>query len=144
MKNYLMFGDKKFPLKEVMERLGVEGVPEYETRLCQEVRSGVIRAGLSGDPDYSAIFLEYQPKDAHCDLPILVSQTEQPTGDNSGPVRTYLYDRETQYFAYSDLDTRSDDEVEEELYEPEIAVSGEPYMETVVRLEDQYVRIERS
>ena len=142
MESYLMFGDKKFSLSEVMERLGVEGVTDYDVHLCQEVRSGVIRAGVTGDQDYPGIFLDFALKNTPGSLPILVSQTEQPAGDDSSPVRTYLYDREDQYFAYSDLDTRPDKEVDEELHEPEIVVSGESYMETIVRLEDEFVRIE--
>lgn len=142
MENYLMIGDKRFPLNEVMKRLGVEGVSACEVRLCQEVRSGVIKAGVSCDPFYPAIYLDFQPKDAPSALSIPISTTEQPT-EGDCPVRSYLYDREDQYFAYSDLDIRSDDEVDKELRSPEIVVSGEPYMDTVVKFENQFVQVEK-
>ncbi len=131
MKSCLEINGQKFPLSKVVEMLGVKG-DISEVSLCQETRSGVLKANVFADPDYPAINLNFLPKGAL--LPIPVSATEQPTRSDA-PVRTYLFDRSDSYFAYSNLDIRPDSEVDEELRASEIVVASPLQCNTIVEYE---------
>ena len=140
MESYLLIGGHKVPLTEVMERLGIKGESAVDVHLCHEAKDGVIMASVATVEEYhlcSAIYVEFLTKDP-IDAPIPVSKTEQSTeGDH--PVRTYLFDRWERYFAYSDLDTRSDAEVCEKPRSCEIVVNGEYDTGTTAIIDSEYV-----
>jgi len=129
MESYLQIKDRTFPLSKVIEMLGAKGIAR-EVSLCQETRSGVLKANVFADPNYPAIDLDFLPKDAL--LPISVSSTEQPT-EGDAPVRTYLFDRDDHNFAYSDLDIRPNFEVEKEVRAPEIVIRNQFQCNPIVK-----------
>ncbi|MCI8843227.1 MAG: hypothetical protein HFF08_03840 [Oscillospiraceae bacterium] len=137
MKTYLEINGKKISMDDLLKELGVDAEP-CEVNLCQDTPSGTIRAKASPDPHCPAMYLDFVRKDDPDTLPIDIAKTEGPAGC---PVRTYLFDRESYHFAYSDMDTRPDAEVDKKLMSPELVVSGEPYLDTIVKLEDEFVRV---
>lgn len=132
---YLEINGEKIYLTDILEKFGIEA-ESWDVNLCQDTPSGAIRAKVSPDPDCPAMYLDFVLKDDPDTLPIDIAKTEQP---ENCPVRTYLFDRETNYFAYTDLDIRPDAEVDKKLMSPELAVSGQPYMYTVIKIEDAFV-----
>ena len=132
---YLEINGEKFCLVDVLKKFGVNA-ESCEVNFCQDTPSGTIRAYAAPDPDCPAMYLDFVLKDDPDTLPIDIAKTEQPANN---PVRTYLFDREANYFAYTDLDTRPDAVVEKDLMPPELVVSGQPYMYTVIKIEDEFV-----
>lgn len=139
---FLRIGGKDFPLSEVLEKLSCE--KDSEVVLCQRIPAGILMAkgsAIDGDP-YPAIDVELEVASGDA-IPFAISRTDQAvvTGQET-PVRTFLYDRES-YIAYTDADTRSDEEWENHPRQLELVVSGDkgcPEQTVHVYSENSYVK----
>lgn len=146
MKQHIRINDQVFTVQELCEKLGISE-PAEKIELRQEVPEGTLSASLAPDcPDdvYPGIDLELHLSASANSLPIMVARCERPISqDEDQPgVRTYLFSRQDEYFAYSELDTRTDEEVDSDYLAPTIVLSGNPNSVARITLENNYCKIE--
>lgn len=149
MDRFIRVNGQAFSFEDVAKALGVSCDPLREpvqVHLCQRVNDGVLVAkGAFFDNDsYPAIDLELELPKEKDSMPVMISKTEQPRvaggySDGYPGVRSFIYNREGEYFMYSDVDSRADEVVDRDGMEQRVMVSGCPACDVEVYQENPYV-----
>lgn len=151
MDRFIKINGAVFSFEEVAKALGVECDPKREPvqlHLCQRVDDGVLvaKGAFFDKDDYPAIDLELQLPSEKDSLPVMISRTEQPRvegaySDGYLGVRNFVYNREGEYFMYSDVDSRADEVVDRAGMEQRVMVSGSRLCDVEVYQENPWVRM---
>lgn len=150
MDRFIRVNGKEFSFEEVANALGVECDPQREpvqVHLCQRVNDGVLvaKGAFFDNDDYPAIDLELELPAEKDSMPVMIFKTEQPRvaggySDGYPGVRSFVYNRDGEYFMYSDVDSRADVVVDRDGMEQRVMVSGSPTCDVEVYQENSWAR----
>ena len=151
MNRFIRINGKEFSFEEVAKALGVECDPQREPvqlHLCQRIDEGVLVAkGAFFDKDsYPAIDLDLELPAEKDSMSVPIFKVEQPRVDGAYSdgyqgVRSFVYNRDGEYFMYSNVDSRADEIVDRDGMEQWVMVSGSPRCDVEVYQENYFVRM---
>lgn len=151
MNRFIRINGKDYSFDEVAKALGIKCDPQREPiqlHLCQRVDDGILvaKGAFFDNDDYPAMDLELELPAEKDSMPVIISKTEQPRvdggySDGYQGVRNFVYNRDGEYFMYSDVDSRADEIVDRDGMEQRVMVSGSPVCDAEVYQENHYVRM---
>lgn len=150
MDRFIRVNGKDFSFEEVAKALGLEvgqHLDPVQVHLCQRVDDGILvaKGAFFDNDDYPAIDLELELPPEKDSLPVVISKTEQPRvdggySDGYQGVRNFVYNRDGEYYMYSNVDSRADEILDRDGMEQKVMVSGSPSCDVEVYQENPWVR----
>ena len=141
---FLRINGQDFSFSDVANALGIElANQDLHVMLCQRVDAGILAAQTAwlDHDDYPGIDVDLILPEEQESNPVMITRTEQPRPDGEhSELKTFCYSRDDEYFMYFTSDTRSDEEVDEEMIEPHVTLSGSPSWTVFADAENPYVR----